>query len=236
MAQVKTNLFSHPTFTRVVPFALFMGFIAIDEGLRYLAGHQLISFGPSFFHWLYLPKAALTGLVLLLLWRNYTEIKAEDMRNLRNLALSVGSGILVFVLWINMDWTLGSQPQPAGFNPDIFANDSAKWLMIAVRIFGAVIIVPIMEELFWRSFLLRYLVDSDFTKVEIGRYTLFSFLAVAILFGLEHHYLFAGIMAGVVFNVIYYMTRSIAHCIISHAVANLCLAAYVLTTGHWHFW
>jgi CAAX prenyl protease-like protein len=135
-----------------------------------------------------------------------------------------------------MDWTLGSQSAPAGFNPDIFGSDDTKWLMITVRVMGAVIIVPIMEELFWRSFLLRYLIDSDFTKVAIGRFSLFSFLAVSILFGLEHHYVFAGIMAGVVFNGIYYYTRSIAHCIVSHAVANLCLALYVLGTDKWNFW
>ena len=117
MAQVKTNLFSNPTFTRVLPFALFMSFIAIDQGLRYLAGRELISIGPLFFHWLYLPKAVLTGLILLLLWRDYSEINAGDIRNLRNLMLSVGSGVLVFVLWINMDWTLGSQVAPAGFDP-----------------------------------------------------------------------------------------------------------------------
>ena len=63
-----------------------------------------------------------------------------------------------------MDWTLGSQNTPAGFNPEIFSSEGVRWLMIVVRITGAVIIVPIMEELFWRSFLLRYLIDSDFTK------------------------------------------------------------------------
>ena len=129
MTQVKTNLFSNPTFTRVLPFALFMSFIAIDQGLRYLAGRELISTGPLFFHWLYLPKAALTGLLLLLLWRNYTEVIARDMLDLRNLALSVGSGVLVFILWINMDWTLGSQSAPAGFDPGIFASDGTRWLM-----------------------------------------------------------------------------------------------------------
>ena len=236
MAQMKTNLFSSPTFTRVAPFVVFMSFIAVDEGLRYLQNQQVLSFEPVIFYWLYIPKAVLTGLLLLIFWKNYSEISAGDLKNFRHCLFSVGSGVLVFVLWINMDWTLGSQSSPAGFNPDIFGSDGTKWLMIAVRVMGAVIIVPIMEELFWRSFLLRYLIDSDFTKVAIGRYSLFSFLAVAILFGLEHHYVFAGIMAGVVFNVIYYMTKSIAHCIVSHAVANLFLAMYVLKTGHWNFW
>ena len=225
-----------PTFTRVAPFVAFMGFIAIEEGLRYLLSHQVVDFDPTLLYWLYIPKAALTGLILLIFWRNYSEISVRDLGNLRNCLLSVGSGVLVFFLWINMDWTLGSQNAPAGFNPDIFSTEGVRWLMIAVRVTGAVIIVPIMEELFWRSFLLRYLIDSDFTKVAIGRFSLFSFLAVAILFGLEHHYVFAGIMAGVIFNGIYYYTRSIAHCIVSHAVANLCLAYYVLTTEYWQFW
>ena len=233
---MKTDILRSPTFTRVVPFAVFMSFIAVDQGLRYLSNQQIVSFEPTIFYWLYLPKAALTALILLIFWTNYSEINARDLQNYRHCLLSVGSGVLVFVLWINMDWTLGSQSAPAGFDPGVFSDDGTKWLMIAVRIFGAVIIVPIMEELFWRSFLLRYLIDSDFTKVAIGRYSLFSFLAVSILFGLEHHYVFAGIMAGVVFNVIYYMTKSIAHCIVSHAVANLCLAGYVLFTGNWHFW
>jgi len=230
---MKTN---SPTFTRVAPFVAFMGFIAIEEGLRYLLSHQVVDFDPTLLYWLYIPKAALTGLILLIFWKKYSEINARDLQSFRNWLLSVGSGVLVFFLWINMDWTLGSQNSPAGFNPDIFSSEGVRWLMIAVRVSGAVIIVPIMEELFWRSFLLRYLIDSDFTKVAIGRYSLFSFLAVAILFGLEHHYVFAGIMAGVIFNGIYYYTRSIAHCIISHAVANLCLAYYVLSTGYWQFW
>ncbi len=225
-----------PTFTRVAPFVAFMGFIAVEEGLRYLLSHQVVDFDPTLLYWLYIPKAALTGLILVIFWKNYSEIRAGICEVIRNCLLSVGSGVLVFFLWINMDWTLGSQNSPAGFNPDIFSTEGVRWLMIAVRVTGAVIIVPIMEELFWRSFLLRYLIDSNFTEVAIGRYSLFSFLAVAILFGLEHHYVFAGIMAGVIFNGIYYYTRSIAHCIVSHAVANLCLAAYVLLTGNWNFW
>jgi CAAX prenyl protease-like protein len=233
---MNTKRLNSPTFTRVAPFVAFMGFIAIEEGLRFLLSHQVISFDPTLLYWLYIPKAALTGLILLLFRRSYLEISVKDLRSYRNCLLSVGSGLLVFLLWINMDWTLGSQFTPAGFNPDLFRDEHVKWLMIAVRVSGAVIIVPIMEELFWRSFLLRYLIRSDFTTVAIGRFSLFSFIAVSILFGLEHYYVFAGIMAGVVFNSIYYYTRSIAHCILSHAIANLCLAYYVLTTGYWHFW
>jgi len=233
---MKTSFLNNPSFTRVSPFVAFMAFIAIEEGLRALLQRQIIHFDAVLLYWLYIPKAALVGLMLWLFRKSYAEISWKDFLDSRKTALSVFSGLLIFFLWINMDWTLGSQHTPAGFNPEIFSEEHVKWLMIAVRVTGAVIIVPIMEELFWRSFLLRYLISSDFTKVSIGRFSLFSFIAVSIMFGLEHHYVFAGIMAGVIFNGIYYYTRSIAHCILSHAVANLCLAYYVLTTGYWRFW
>lgn len=229
------GILGNPTFTRVSPFILFMAFIALEQGLRALMQRGIIHLDATTLSWLYIPKAMLVGLLLILFRRSYSEIKAKDLLMYRQTTLSIGSGLLVFLLWINMDWTLG-QHTPAGFDPGIFATDQVKWLMVAVRVAGAVIIVPIMEELFWRSFLLRYLIKSDFTTVPVGTMTLFSFSAVALLFGFEHHYLFAGIMAGAIFNYIYYATRSITQCIVSHAVANLCLAAYVLLYQEWRFW
>ncbi len=233
---MKSSILNNPTFTRVSPFVAFMAFIAIEEGLRALLQRQIVNFDPIVLYWLYIPKAVLVALMLLMFRKSYTEVRSKDFLDYWHTALSVFSGFLIFFLWINMDWTLGSQNTPAGFNPEVFSEGYVKWLMIVVRVTGAVIIVPIMEELFWRSFLLRYLINADFTTVAIGRFSLFSFIAVSVMFGLEHHYIFAGIMAGVIFNGIYYYTRSIAHCILSHAVANLCLAYYVLTTGYWRFW
>ena len=233
---MKNRYYNSPAFPRVAPFVAFMLFIGLEQGLRALIEHQVLPLEATALFWLYIPKAALVGLMLVMFRKHYVEIKARDLLEYRSTALSVFSGVLIFVLWINMDWTLTGQAAPAGFKPEVFSTAAAIWLMICVRVAGAVIVVPIMEELFWRSFLLRYLIDSDFTKVAIGRFSLFSFAAVSILFGLEHHYLFAGMMAGVIFNGIYYYTRSIAQCILSHAIANLCLAGYVLATGYWHFW
>ena len=233
---MRTSRLNNPILTRVAPFVTFMAFIALEEGLRALLHRQVIHFDATLLYWLYIPKTLLVGFMLLLFRKSYAEISTRDFLDYRKTIVSISSGLLIFFLWINMDWTLGSQLIPAGFNPELFSEEHIKWLMIVIRVTGAVIIVPIMEELFWRSFLLRYLISSDFTSVAIGRFTLFSFVSVSILFGLEHHYVFAGIMAGVVFNSIYYYTRSVAHCILSHAIANLCLAYYVLTTGYWHFW
>jgi CAAX prenyl protease-like protein len=56
------------------------------------------------------------------------------------------------------------------------------------------------------------------------------------MFGFEHNYILAGIMAGVAYNILLYKTRSLAQCVLAHAVTNLALAVYVVVTGNWQFW
>ncbi len=233
---MKNTLTKNPAFARVTPFVVFMAFIGLEQMLRAMLEHQVLDFEDTALYWLYLPKVMLVGVILWIYRRDYSEITLKDLFEGRKTALSIFSGLLVFFLWVNMDWTLGANGKPPGFNPDVFSSQGIKWLIISIRVSGAVIIVPIMEELFWRSFLLRYLINSNFLSVAIGRFSFFSCIAVAILFGLEHHYVFAGIMAGLVFNIIYYISRSIVQCILCHAVANLGLAIYVLNSGHWNFW
>ena len=108
--------------------------------------------------------------------------------------------------------------------------------MTFFRIAGAVLVVPLMEELFWRSFLIRYIIDKNFDSVRMGTFTWASFLITAVLFGFEHNYILAGIMAGVFYNLLLYKTRSLAQCVLAHAVTNLALAIYVVSTGKWQFW
>lgn len=123
-----------------------------------------------------------------------------------------------------------------GFNPGVYEEGFVRNIMLCIRFGSAVLVVPLMEEIFWRSFLIRYAVDPNFSQVAIGRFTWFSFLAVTILFGLEHHLFLAGMMAGALFNIVLYFTRSIVQCVVSHATANFALGVYVLYTGKWHFW
>jgi hypothetical protein len=93
-----------------------------------------------------------------------------------------------------------------------------------------------MEELFWRSFLLRYLVTSPFTSVRLGTFTPPSFGATVILFGLEHHLWLAGMLAGVAYAFILYTTHRLWPCIVAHAITNLLLGIHVLLTGEWQWW
>jgi hypothetical protein len=221
---------------RILPFALFMGFIGLDSGVRYCSANGILPLSAQQLLYLYPIKTAIVGLTLAWLYKHYTEIRIADLYHWRNTLLSIVSGLIIFFFWIHLDWTFSAQDQPVGFDPQLIGDEQLRTAMIATRLIGAVVVVPLMEEIFWRSFLLRYIINPEFTRVAIGRLTWFAFLATSVLFGLEHHYIFAGIMAGVLFNLLLYRTRSIAQCILSHAIANLALGIYVLNSGHWRFW
>ena len=231
-----TRIVTGTVFPRVLPFAIFMAFIGVGELARFLGNAGVMQFEETTLYLLYPIKALLVGFVLLLFRSRFPEIKLRDLANPQQTAVSTAVGLVVFLLWVNMDWSFGTQGTLQGFNPTLFNDGLARMGIIAFRLAGAVIVVPFMEELFWRSFLIRYIISSDFEKVPIGRFTWSSFLISTVLFGLEHNLFLAGIMAGIAYNLLLYRTRSLAHCIFAHAVTNLLLGIYVLATGKWQFW
>ena len=135
-----------------------------------------------------------------------------------------------------MDGSFATVGKPAGFNPVAFESGLLRAGMTFSRLTGAVVVVPVMEELFWRSFLIRYMIKHNFMRVSIGQFTWVSFLLTTFLFDLEHNLYLAGIMAGIAYNLLLYRTKSIFHCIVGHTVTNLALGMYVIYTGQWHFW
>jgi hypothetical protein len=217
---------------RVIPFGLYMAFVAVLE-IPVLLGAEPLS--RSAILALYPVKIVLVAAALLAFRKSYADLDWSPLRRAGQTAFSVVAGIAAFLLWINLDMPWAVQGELTSYDPTTAAPGLALGL-IAARVAGAVVVVPVMEELFWRSFLARYLIDRDFTAVRAGSFTLFTFLATAALFGLEHQLYLAGIVAGLAYNGIYLKTRSLTQCILSHAVTNGLLAVYVLTTGNWRFW
>ncbi len=248
----------YPTIFRCAPFVAYMLFIALDQGLRSLTERGLVHLSETSFLYLYPVKAVVVSLLLILFLKNYDELRFSDWKNLPATIVSCIVGAIVFVLWINMAWTIQdittllhsatekiglglswstqSPPTASGYDPYRIQDTFTRNLLIFSRLAGASLMVPVMEELFWRSFLLRYLVNNDFTRVAVGTFTWGSFLIIALLFGLEHDYLLAGIMAGVAYNLLAVYTKSIAQCVLAHGVTNLILGIYVLNSGKWQFW
>ena len=226
-----TNALITPAVARIIPFALFIAFIALQS----IGDARLQSVGVNP-HWLYPARTVVVGIALLVLWRHYTELHDFSGISAKWLAGAVGAGLVVFVLWINLefDWaTVGKTS--AGFDPTR-ANGSIDWLLVAFRLAGLALVVPVMEELFWRSFLLRWIDQQDFLNHEAGKVTVRAILISSLLFASEHSLWFAGLLAGLVYALVYSRGGNLWLPIISHAVTNGVLGCWILLTGHWRFW
>lgn len=160
--------------------------------------------------------------------------------------LSILLGLAVFVLWVGPDVLVpswhhfflfdnGVVGHPAGNTPPAWKGDP---VFLVFRLAVSVIAVPILEELFWRGWLMRWLIDgNDFTRVALGTYAPAAFWIVAVLFASEHGSFWdVGLATGIIFNWWMIRTRNLWDCIIMHAVTNAALGAYVIVGGHWQYW
>ena len=208
----------------VVPFAVFL----------LLTGS--VRFWPALAPFFYIAKTAVVG-TLLWLWRRKYAADVSPGLSSRDWATAISCGLLVLVIWILPDGHFPQIGLNTGFDPFGFGwSKAAATALIAVRMLGAVIVVPVMEELFWRSFLMRYLINPDFRSVPMGSFTRFSFFTTAVLFGLEHHRVIEGIIAGILYNFLLTRQKKLKGVILAHAVTNFGLGIYVIVTESWMFW
>ncbi len=217
---------------RVVPFAAYMGFIAVSS---FFVSSSADGTQSTFELWSYPIKTLVVASLLVFFWSRFQELKTPIFVNWQEAMVTVGVGLGVYALWVRMDWPWAIQGELSDYNPFV-AGSTLGFALAAIRIFGASVIVPIMEELFWRSFLLRYVVNANFEAVRLGTFTMVSCVATVVLFGLEHNLWLAGMMAGIFYNGLLYWTGRLWPCIIAHAITNLVLGIHVLTTGEWYWW
>ena len=148
-------------------------------------------------------------------------------------------GVIIFVLWISPQAFFGQPARLIGFDPDVFSQQPRLyWLTVILRFARLVVVVPLVEEIFWRGFLLRYLVDEKFADVPFGKFTPFSFWAVSIAFALGHSMpdWIAAFVTGMAYNAVAYRTKSLTSCVFVHAITNLLLGLWIMRTHQWGFW
>jgi len=169
----------------------------------------------------YLAKTIATLIALGYFWNDYKEIKLKFDPS----AIFVGA--LVFIVWVGLEFFY--TPAKTIFIP-IIQN-------IIIRFFGSVIVAAAIEELFTRSFLMRFIINpGKWEKVPIGKYSFLSFLITVLVFGFAHNRWIAGLAVGIILNLYLYKKKDIFSCIQAHAWANLILAVYVTVTSSWFFW
>ena len=223
---------------RIVPFGLYMLFLLISQTVGWLA--QANGWQPSRTEslqlWIYPVKTLVVVAALLYYWRQYEELSWPPKLSFSSLVLALVTGMVVYFAWVRMDWSWAMQGErSAGYNP-FLEEGVAGYSLAAFRLFGAAIVVPIMEEIFWRSFLMRYLILSRFETIPLGTVTPLSFGLVAVLFGVEHDLWLAGMMAGMTYGLLLAFTRNLWACIVAHGITNSALGIHVLVTHEWYWW
>lgn len=216
-----------PSAARIAPFAVFIAFLALQPYLERVLDSR----------WVVASRGVAVAAVLAVLWRHYQELhRARVKAPAGDWVLAIATGIGIFFLWIafSSGWSTFGELS-GGFVP-LRADGSLDPTLAALRLFGLVLVVPVMEELFWRSFVMRRIDSADFLGLDPRRAGAVAFALSSGLFALEHSQWFAGLVAGMAYAGLYMRSRNLLIPIASHSTTNALLGTWILATGSWTFW
>jgi len=143
------------------------------------------------------------------------------------------AGLGVFALWI---W-LPTSPYPEPVAPVNlpYAPQTCGWALTIAKLIGSAFVIAPAEELFFRSFLYRWLIARDFTSIPLSRFDVSAFGWVVFLFMIEHDRPLAAATAGVIYGLLA-VRFGISSAIIAHVTTNLTLGLHVIFNNEWRFW
>lgn len=180
----------------------------------------------------------------LFLWyaarRRYPEL--SGFRADATLLLDVAVGLLGAVLWVApFLWDAALRPDSRGFDAARPFGADGVAAALALRAVGYAAVTPFVEELFVRSWLLRFsevfLGRRDFREVPIAHFSWQSFLITTAYFVFSHQPWEWGVMLGWTLLTMawFYRRRHIVPLIVVHAVTNAAIFAFVLLCdGRFH--
>jgi uncharacterized protein len=211
-----------PAWVRVAPFIIFI-LLTATQGM----------FGEASRYWIYFAKTMVGAWMLWVVWPLISELKWKLSWE------AAAVGVFVFVMWVGLDPFYPKLGQAGtAWNPHVEfgAGGYLALFFVGVRLMGSTLVVPPLEEVFYRSFLYRYLVKPDFEKVPLGLFSWTPFLVTAIVFGLTHHEWLAGILCGFAYQGLVIWKKRLGDAIMAHAITNFLLGLWVIGRGEWQFW
>ena len=228
-------LANFPAIARVAPFVVFLVLTACQ-------GY----FGEEGRYWLYLAKTLVGAWMLWMVRAVVQEMRWKVSWE------AVVAGVVVFVVWIGLDRIVPTQqelwiklglskapstPTPA-WNPFAQFGHGAElaWFFVFVRILGSSLIVPPLEEVFYRSFLYRWIARPDFASVPLGQFAWKPFLITALIFGFAHNEWLAGILCAAAYQGLVCWKKRLGDAMTAHAITNFLLGAWLVWRGAWQFW
>jgi CAAX prenyl protease-like protein len=216
----------HATAAFIAPFLAFVGLMALERA---------VALPPLYF---YPVRFVIVLGILLTISRPWLNFRPSSP------LLSIAMGVAVFVIWIGPDQWFGYRHHwlfensitgqaSSTLPPELRSNVA----FLALRCVASFALIPVLEELFWRGWMMRWLIDREFLKVPLGQYASGAFWTVALLFASEHGSFWeVGLAAGILYNWWLVRTRNLADCILAHAVTNALLCGWVITKDQWQYW
>lgn len=223
----------NPLTPYAAPFVVFMLLLGAVQAIGSAFTHSGSFLLAEPKYWIYPAQTILCAAMLWRFWSSYQFRKPEKI------GLTLFLAILVLAIWISPQEIFGRPRRYDGFDPTLFGGNRALFATtLALRFTRLVIVVPLVEEIFWRGFLLRYVIREDFEKVPPGTFSRMSFGVVAGCFALAHWGVdfIPALLTGAIYNFLIYRTRSLSSCVLAHAVTNLGLGIYIMATRQWGFW
>ncbi|MBI4650782.1 CAAX prenyl protease-related protein [Candidatus Desantisbacteria bacterium] len=212
--------------------------------ILYITLTQIPFYFPEFYPWLYTACVILVGAATIY------SFHLKKLLKIHNAILpGIIFGITGIIVWIFLSqlhleaklftylpkW-IQPEKRPA-FNPfQSIPYPFLRWTFIIVRTTGVAVLVPIAEELFWRGFLMRWIITPDWEKQEIGIFNIKAFLWTTLLFILAHPEWLAAAAYFCLISILFYWKKDLWNCIVAHSISNLILVFYVIHTKTWELW
>lgn len=220
--RIRAWLEERPGALRTLPFLLFLGLTFCQE----LPGEESR-------YWVYAGKTVFGAWAVWLVRPMIAEL------GFRLSWSAVGIGLAVFAIWVGLDgWYPVLQEGRARWNPFDLANvgAAAAWAFVLVRLIGSTLIVPVLEEVFYRSFLYRWIAKPEFEAVPLGGFLLKPFVISAVVFGLGHREWLPGILCAMAYQYLTLRKGRLDEAIAAHAVTNLSLGLWIVLKDEWQYW
>ena len=190
---------------------------------------------------LYPVRVAIGALCLAYCWRTIGAPAGRDVPNgtssRRGAGLAVLGGMTVFAIWVELWLLFPSDRAPRDPRESLMGLPEwavAIWLIF--RIAGSVVVLPVIEEVAFRGYLLRRLMSADFQSVDPRQLSWPALVISSALFGFLHDQWLAGMLAGMIYAAVYCHRGRLSDAVIAHATTNALITVVALSSGHWQFW
>ncbi len=224
------NAPGHGWWPYLLPYLAFLGAVELSNRMPDAGAGVMLFVKPA------LPLCAIAYF-----WKRgaYPELRKGGLSFL-GASQDILVGVGLAVLWMAPFILIGPlRPEVSEpFDPDRWG---AQWaaLVLALRMFGYAVVTPLFEEIFIRSFVMRYSEvyarRDDFRDVPLAHYTLTSFIATTVVFTIGHvpWEWWVAVPWVMLTNIWFYYRKNLWALVLVHGVTNATILIVAMIGEGW---